>query len=114
MDGAEAEPGSEHWYGAADAASYAWTDATRTACGFGASRPDRYFELRWEDLAQDPHTHLGAALRFLELRADADALAACLARRTEPAEPRTALDGRAMQRLLQHQGPLLRQFGYAS
>ncbi|HYH36655.1 MAG TPA: sulfotransferase [Azospirillum sp.] len=114
LDEASADPHSEAWYAAADAAAYAWTDATRTACGFGASRPERYFELRWEDLAADPHTHLGAALRFLELDVGSQALASCLARLPEPATPRTTLDGRAMQRLLQHQGPLLRQFGYAS
>lgn len=113
MDGNGTEPGSEPWYGAADAAAYAWTDATRTACGFGAGRPEHYYELRLEDLAEDPHTHLGAALRFLEVRADAGSLAACLVRMPEPAPPRTALDDRAMQRLLQQQGPLLRQFGYA-
>lgn len=114
LDEAAAEPGGDAWYAAADAASYAWTDATRTACGFGASRPERCYELRWEDLMADPDPHLGAALRFLELDAGAEALAACRARLPEPAEPRTTLDGRAMQRLLQHQGPLLRQFGYAS
>lgn len=114
LDTDEAEPGGEAWHAAAEAAAYAWTDATRTACGFAASRPERTYELRWEDLAADPHTHLGAALRFLELDAGAGALAACRARLPEPAEPRTTLDARAMQRLLQHQGPLLRQFGYAS
>ena len=112
LDETDTEPGTEPWYGAADAAAYAWTDATRTACGFGASRPDRYHELRWEDLAEDPDTHLAAALRFLEMRADAEALAACLARLPAPAEPRTRLDGRALDRLLKHQGPVLRQFGY--
>ena len=112
LDGAEAEPGGEAWYGAVESAAYAWTDATRTACGFGASRPERYHELRWEDLVADPHAHLGAALRFLEVRADADSVAACLARLPEPAEPRTRLDARATERLLKHQGPLLRQFGY--
>ncbi|PWC52322.1 sulfotransferase [Azospirillum sp. TSO22-1] len=113
LDETSAEPGGEAWYAAADAASYAWTDATRTACGFGASRPERYYELRWEDLTADPHTHLDAALRFLNLDAGADALAACLAQLPKPAAPYTTLDARAMQRLLQHQGPLLRQFGYA-
>ncbi len=112
LDNAGAEPGTDSWYGAVDAAAYAWTDATRTACGFGASRPERYHELRWEDLAGDPDTHLGAALRFLEVRADAEALAACLARLPAAAEPRTRLDGRALDRLLKHQGPVLRQFGY--
>ena len=114
LDSAEPEPGSDAWYGAVDAAAYAWTDATRTACRFGASRPERYHEVRWEDLVEDPHTHLGAALRFLEVRADGDALAACIGRLPEPAEPRTRLDERALGLLLKHQGPVLRQFGYAS
>ncbi|WP_448188330.1 sulfotransferase [Azospirillum sp. sgz301742] len=114
LDLAGAEPGSEPWYGAVDAAAYAWTDATRTACGFGASRHDRYHEVRWEDLLEDPHTHLGAALRFLEVRADDEALAACLSHRPAPTEPHTRLDERALGLLRKHQGPLLRQFGYAS
>lgn len=114
LDQAEAEPGSAAWYGAVDTAAYAWTDAARTACRFGASRPERYHEVRWEDLRTDPLPHLGAALRFLEVRADDAACAACLAGRPDVAEPHTRLDGRALDLVLKHQGPLLRQFGYTS
>lgn len=109
-----AEPDNDKWLGALDAATYAWTDATRTACAFGASRPERYHELRWEDLQANSRPHLEAALRFLELRTDGAALDACLARRPAPAEPRVRLYGAALERVERQQGPLLRQFGYTS
>lgn len=105
-------PEGEAWYAAVDAAAYAWTDATRTACGFGAGRPDRYHEVRWEDLTAAPDLHLGAVLRFLELRSDAAALAACLERVPSPAAPAAPLDERAMGIVMKHQAPLLRQFEY--
>ncbi|HYG89618.1 MAG TPA: sulfotransferase [Azospirillum sp.] len=112
LEAAESPPGGEPWYAAVDAAAYAWTDATRTACRFGASRPERYHEVRWEDLTSDPRTHLGAVLRFLDLHADEDSLAACLGRSPPAAEPRLRLDERALGIVLKHQAPLLRQFEY--
>jgi len=115
LDVAGVEPGGEAWAAAVDTAAYAWTDATRTACGFGASRPDRYHEVRWEDLSADPHTHLGAALRFLEVRDDAAMVAACCERiLPRPDAPRIQLDERTLATVLRHQGPLLRQFDYVS
>lgn len=113
LDATDVEPGSTAWHAAADAAAFGWADAARTACAFAARRPERSYELRWEDLMDDPDTHFGAALRFLELRADAGALSACLARRPAPAAHRTVLDAGTQQRVAQQQGPLLRQFGYA-
>lgn len=126
LDAVDAAPGSEAWCAAVTTAAYAWADATRTACAFGASRPERYHEVRWEDLLTDPHTHLAAALRFLDVRTDADAVAACLTRAPErtadrrpgggPSDAGTLdappLDSRALDLVLTHQAPLLRQFGY--
>ncbi len=100
------------WSAAVEAAAYAWTDATRTACRFGASRPERYHEVRVEDLMDDPDTQLSAVLRFLDVRADAAALALCRRHAPLMVKPHQRLDERALKIVLKHQAPLLRQFDY--
>ncbi|HYD65191.1 sulfotransferase [Azospirillum sp.] len=109
-------PGSPAWYDLVAAAARGWSEATRACLVFGASRPERYHEVRTEDLHADPRPHLGAVLRFLGAGDTPSDIDACLTAVGEP--PATAplfetlLDERARQFVIDLQGPLLRQFDY--
>jgi hypothetical protein len=109
-------PGSPAWYDLVDAAARGWVEAVRASRVFGASRPERYHEVRAEDLRADPAPHLGAVLRFLGAGDTAADVGACLATAGEPpaAAPLfpTLLDERAQRIVLDRQEPLLRQFDY--
>ncbi len=98
-------PGAE-----AEAEAHVWADAVGTACRFGASRPERYFEMRLEDLAGgDAAAHWHALVRFL-LDGDAangDSLPPAITLPPAPADG-AAVDDAALARM----APLLRQFDY--
>lgn len=88
----------------AEAAAHIWADAVGTACRFGASRPERFYELRLEDLAgPDAAVHWRSLLRFLlgEDAVDSPPPALTLS-------PAGTAEGAALARM----APLLRQFDY--
>ncbi|WP_169732813.1 sulfotransferase family protein [Azospirillum halopraeferens] len=98
-------PDSESWYGLVETVARDWTTAVQKSVVFGASRPDRYHEVRIEDLTADPAPHLAAVLRFLGVD---DTVPLPVPALPEP----PPLDDRATAIVLRHQEPLLRQFGY--
>ncbi|HER25903.1 MAG TPA: sulfotransferase [Rhodospirillales bacterium] len=54
-----------------------WARAVGSARSFGRSHPDRYLEIRSEDLLSEPATDLGRLCRFLDLNDGDDVIAHC-------------------------------------
>lgn len=90
---------------AAQAAAHVWADAVGTACRFGASRPERSYEIRLEDLSgPDSAVHWQSLLRFLLGNAAGESTP----RPLPPPPAPTVAEGAALARM----APLLRQFDY--
>lgn len=88
----------------AQAAAHVWADAVGTACRFGASRPERCYEIRLEDLSgPDSAMHWRSLLRFLLGDEAGDTTPPPL-----PPPPTGTADGATLARM----APLLRQFDY--
>ncbi len=54
-----------------------WAPYIQQARAFGARYPQRYHEVRYEQLHADPRKEIGAMLRFIGVNADEQSVAAC-------------------------------------
>ena len=54
-----------------------WAETTRLGRDFGGRHPERYFEVRYEDLHADMETHLARLLNFLDVDASPETIARC-------------------------------------
>ncbi len=112
-----------------------WTQGIRLGQSFGTKHPDRYFEIRYEELHRDPGEAIRRVLRFLDADASDPMVEGCreagsFERLTGGREPgredrrshfrkgvvgdwRSQLDADAQRRFETHAGALLRQLGYA-
>jgi len=73
------QPGSAAWYKFVAAFGHKWVDVIGHSQAWGASHPDAYCEVRYEDLLTDPEAHLDRVVRFLGVRPDREAVAAMIA-----------------------------------
>lgn len=111
-----------------------WLPYIQQARAFGQQHPQRYLEVRYEDLHTDPEDRIAQMLRFLEVEGDPAALAACaeagaftsLAGGREPGQEdrgsfyrkgvvgdwREHFDASSIATFEQHGGAMLRELGY--
>ena len=95
-----------------------WAQKAGQAVQWGRENPDRYLELRYEDLLTDPRAELSKVLAFLELDDEADEMLARYGReiRLDPSRSgqwRT-LPGQDLAAFHAQAGGLLEHFGYAA
>jgi len=61
-------------------ASQHWGPYIRSAQSWGAANPDRYHEIRYEELIERPHAGYAALFRFLGVGADEETVRGCVER----------------------------------
>ena len=111
-----------------------WCRYIGEARRFGVRNPDRYFELRYEDMHSDPQPLVGRLLQFLSVDDSADMIDRCLEAgsfkklskgRSSGEEDRTSffrkgvvgdwrqhLDPESVEAFMEMGGDLLRELGY--
>lgn len=111
-----------------------WSERVQTARKAAAGLGDRYFEVRYEDLAADPHQWVARTLAFLGAEADPETVRVCVAaasfeklsqgrkageedkgsffRKGLPDDWRTQLTPAQVRRFEALAGPTLRELGY--
>lgn len=111
-----------------------WGLYIRKARAWGAANPDRYLEVRYEDLHADPQSVTRTMLEFLDVDADDDAAAQCVdaasfenlsGGRSNGEEDRSSFfrsgtvgdwrehfDDQALQAVVQQVGPVMADLGY--
>lgn len=93
-----------------------WRNDIEAARRFAAARPDQIFDMRYEALVGDPAVHLSAALRWLAIDDQADAIVADYAR--DPgfhAERETSpgqTDSGELDAVTRSLGPLMKDYRY--